>query len=177
MKKFVLPNFIPFLLYRIMAKGIGLASEDYAKLGLGITDARVMMVLLHNPDITVGKLASISCIEQSALSHMLRRLARARLLARQRHDEDSRSVTVRLTAKGAAVASTCSEIALRHEQIMIAGLDRQQAKLLRDHLHQVFENTEQHITNSIELAPKRPRLRRAGAAGKARAVSGQRHRR
>lgn len=139
----VLGDFVPFLLYRIVAKGVRLASEEYADLDLGIQDARVLIVLLHNPGIRVGMLAELTCIEQSALSHQLRRLSKAKLLTRERVADDNRSVAIKLTAKGLRVAQRCYELARMHDEILLGDIPAEEVDLLRRTLRQMYDNANE----------------------------------
>jgi DNA-binding MarR family transcriptional regulator len=136
----VLKNFVPFLLYRVMAKSVTLAAADFAGLGLSIQEARVLIVLLHNPGIRVGALADFTCIEQSAMSHMLRRLSRDKLVIRERVAADNRSVEIRLSPKGQRVAQKCHQFAISHSDLLLNDVSAADATLLRQVLRQMYEN-------------------------------------
>ncbi len=139
----VLRNFVPFLLYRVIAKGVRLASAEYADMGLSVQDARVMIALLHSPRIRVRELADLTCIEQSAVSHMLRRLSRNQLLSRERVAHDNRSVQVRLTAKGERLARRCYGLAQTHNEAMLRGVSKSETDMLRTLLRRLFDNVNQ----------------------------------
>jgi DNA-binding MarR family transcriptional regulator len=136
----VLQNFVPFLLYRVMAKSVTLAAADYAGLGLSIQEARVIIVLLHNPGTRVGALADFTCIEQSAMSHMLRRLSRNKLVSRDRVAHDNRSVEITLTAKGQRIAEKCQRFADFHNGQLLDGVDPDAAAALRRTLRHMYAN-------------------------------------
>lgn len=136
----VLQNFVPFLLQRVMAKSVTLAAADFAGLGLSIQDGRVLIVLLHNPGIRVGALANFTCIEQSAMSHMLRRLSRDKLVTRDRVAHENRSVQINLTAKGQSVAEKCERFADFHNSQLLEGVDPADATVLRRTLREMCAN-------------------------------------
>ncbi len=137
-----LQNFIPFLLYRVVAKAVSLASAEYAEMGLSIPEARVLIVVMNNPGIRAGKLAELTCIEQSALSHLLRRMSRKKILTRQRVEEDYRSVQIGLTVEGWRLAKACYTHGISHENILLRNIAPSQATLLRSLLRQMYENAE-----------------------------------
>jgi DNA-binding MarR family transcriptional regulator len=150
----VLRDFVPFLLYRIVAKSVRMAGAEYADLDLGIQDARVLIVLLHNPGIRVGTLADLTCIEQSALSHQLRRLSKAKLLTRERVEDDNRSVAIRLSAKGHRIAQRCYELAQMHDEILLGDIPEDEVELLRRTLRQMYDNANEWADRDPSLPAK-----------------------
>ncbi len=151
----VLEDFVPFLLYRVMARSVTLAAAEYAELGLSIQEARVMIALLHSPGIRVGALAEFTCIEQSAMSHMLRRLSRDGLLIRERVDDDNRLVQIKLTAKGLRAAQQCHSIGVSHSDLLLKDIGPPGAELLRKQLRQMYDNT----LRWAEMTKPRPEAR------------------
>jgi len=165
-----LEYFVPFLLYRVMARGLRQATSDYGSLGLGVPEARVLIVLAqHRGRIRAGSLAEITCIEASALSHLLRGLSRRGLVTRERVASDNRSIEVALTSKGWRVARVCVRKSHSHERVLLRRLTAGQQKLLRTLLHRMYDNAAAWARNgeTLALAPRRAaanarKARRAG---------------
>lgn len=141
-----LDYFIPFLLYRVMAKGIRRATNDYAKLNLTIQEARVLIALAQHRTMRVGSLAELTCIEQSALSHMLRSLSRRNLVKRDRVKDDNRSVDVALTTDGLDIARSCQELSKKHEEVMLSRFSGPEQRAVRSLLNKMYENVEEWAT-------------------------------
>lgn len=147
--------FVPFLMYRVMAKGLRQATSDFAEIGLNVPEARVMIVLLqHRGRIRAGALAEITCIEASALSHILRRLNRRHFISRERVQSDNRSVEVTLTEEGRRAAEFCSRASKSHEKVLLRRFDAGQRDLLRELLTQMYENAAGWPANGDYLALK-----------------------
>jgi DNA-binding MarR family transcriptional regulator len=132
-------NTVPFLLQRV-ANAMNDWHADFRKLGLSVLSVRVMAVLSLNGAATVGVLAEATSIDQSTLSHILRRLERARLIEKSREEHDNRSVRVQPTVKGRPLARKCFETAVKHERMLTSGLDAGQVGELKAALHQLYAN-------------------------------------
>lgn len=135
-----LDYFVPFLLYRVIARGVKRATTDYAKLDLGIQQARALIVLAQHRTMRVSALADVTCIEASALSHMLRGLSRRGLLTRSRAKQDNRAVEVALTAAGSRLAHTCVALSRKHEETLLRRLSEKERSALRATLRRMYEN-------------------------------------
>jgi DNA-binding MarR family transcriptional regulator len=114
---------IPFLMHGIVANSVAKATQEFGAMGLSIAEARVLVGVLQNPGIRVGHLSDLTCIAQSTLSHLLRRLGRQGLLHRKRVDHDNRSVIVELTAAGRQEAQACRRLAELQEQMIVANIE------------------------------------------------------
>lgn len=135
-----LSYFIPFLLYRVIAKGLKQATGDYAKLDLSLQEARLLIVLHQHKKMRAGTLAEITCIEPSALSHLLRRLVRRNLVMRARAPHDNRAVEVALTHAGRAVAQDCVSLSKTHEAVLLKRFSAAERKIVRALLNRMYAN-------------------------------------
>ena len=133
---------VPFTMHRVTALSVANATEEFAQHGLNVHGARVMVVLLQNPNVRVGEIAEITCIELSTLSHMLRRFERDGLITRRRPPDDNRSVIVALTARGRRVAADVHEIVKSHQTTMLAGIPAGDIAVLRRVLDLMAANVE-----------------------------------
>lgn len=106
MKEEMLKNEM-WLLVRAIAEGIedtlAPAAEES---GLTLTQVRVLMCCMHQPDLTAGELAKRSGMAAANLSSMCKRLEGQGLLYRLRDPEDERLVHIRLTVRGEAAMRT-----------------------------------------------------------------------
>ena len=129
---------IPFLMHGIVANSVARATEEFGAMGLSIAEARVLVGVLQNPGIRVGHLSDLTCIAQSTLSHLLRRLCRQGLARRKRVDHDNRSVIVELTAAGRQEAQACRRLVELQEQMIVANLEPARIEALRALLAEIY---------------------------------------
>jgi MarR family transcriptional regulator, organic hydroperoxide resistance regulator len=132
---------VPFLVARV-ATLMNAWHADFRSLGLSVLTVRVMAVLSLNGGTTVGDLAEATSIDQSTLSHILRRLERRKLIKKSRQDPDNRSVKVTTTGKGRALARKCHETAMKHDRDLIRGLPVAQVRALKKTLHKLYANVK-----------------------------------
>lgn len=128
---------VPALMHKIVATVTGKASAAFRVHGLNVQAARVMIVLLHHPGIRPGQLCDRAAIDNSTLSHMLRRLQAEALIVREKTEGDERSFSLHLTRKGRAVAQDCHRLSLDHEADLLGALDAAEAAQLRSFLLRV----------------------------------------
>ncbi len=152
-----LSYFVPFLIYRVIAKGVRKATADYAKFDLAIQEARILIVVRQHGSLRVGALADIACIEASALSHILRKLSRRGLVNRTRVERDNRAVDVALTPAGARLAATVAKISHAHENVLVKHFSAQEQRLLRALLNRMYENAAVWDLEDAGLALAGPR--------------------
>ena len=85
----ILPHPFAYRLHRIISVIEDKANRRIGAFGLRVQGLRVIL-WLHGGTQLVGELAECTSLEPSALSHILRRLASAKLVARERVDSDNR---------------------------------------------------------------------------------------
>jgi MarR family transcriptional regulator, organic hydroperoxide resistance regulator len=132
---------VPFLVARVATLMNGWHA-DFRKLGLSVLSVRVMAVLSLNGGATVGELAEATSIDQSTLSHILRRLERQKLVQKVRQDHDNRSVKVSVTAKGRVLAKRCHDTAMKHDRMLTRGLPESQKRALKSALQHLYANVK-----------------------------------
>jgi DNA-binding MarR family transcriptional regulator len=156
-----LSYFVPFLIYRVIAKGVRKATADYARFDLAIQEARILIVLRQHGAMRVGALADVTCIEASALSHILRKLGRRGLISRTRVEQDNRAVDVTLTPAGAKLAATVSKISHAHENVLVKRFSAQEQRVLRAMLNRMYENAAVWELEDAGLALAGPKTKAA----------------
>jgi DNA-binding MarR family transcriptional regulator len=107
---------------------------------LSIQEARALIVLAQHRTMRVSALADVTCIEASALSHMLRGLSRRGLLTRNRAKQDNRSVDVALTVTGSHLAQVCVALSRKHEATLLRRFSEKDRSALRAMLRRMYDN-------------------------------------
>lgn len=126
-----LNNQLCFALYSANLALNKLYRQLLAPLGLTYPQYLVMLVLWERDDITVSEIGEQLFLDSATLTPLLKRLASAGLIVRQRSRQDERQVAVTLTESGralqqqaltipesvrcAAACDTDSLVALQHE--------------------------------------------------------------
>jgi DNA-binding PadR family transcriptional regulator len=85
-------------------------------------------------------LAEQAALEQSTLSHILRRLEAQGHLRKERQPHDNRSVLVSLTQQGKPIAAHCWVAVQRHDVLLRQGVDAKAVELLKEVLNQLYAN-------------------------------------
>lgn len=129
---------LPFLMHCIVARMVETASAQFAVLGLNVADARVLLALMQAGEVRVGDLSEVTCITQSTLSHVLRRLAMQGLVTRTRAATDNRAIIVRLTPAGGLVARECVRLNAEQDVSMASHLTPRDGADLRRLLENLF---------------------------------------
>jgi DNA-binding MarR family transcriptional regulator len=131
---------IPYLIHRIAVRIEDSINAKARKYGLKVSEIRVLLRLLDHGDMRVGELASLTSLEPSALSHILRRIGEAGWVTRMRAPQDARQVLVSLTEKGRRLARLLHPHIRRYNDIAGRGIARPEIARLRAALDQIYEN-------------------------------------
>lgn len=129
---------LPFLMHCIVSLMVEKASSQFAALGLNVADARVLLAAMQAGEVRVGDLSEVTCIPQSTLSHVLRRLATQGLVTRTRAKSDNRAIIVRLTPAGGLVARECFRLNAEQDSSMARHLTESNGTDLRHLLEILF---------------------------------------
>lgn len=149
---------LPYLLQRI-AHALYSWHTDFRQIGLSVFAVRTLAVLSLNKQATVGELAEATFLDQTTLSHILRRLSASGLIEKTRSDEDARTVHVTLTAEGRRMAKLALDTAKSHDRELTEGMTPAQCDALRAALETLHDNIKRR-----ERAPeplKKPAKRKA----------------
>jgi len=131
---------LPFLLNRVAATISEAVTREFQPLGLNLYAVRVLILLYLDSEHTVGGLAQAAALEQSTISHILRRLEHQGLIERVRQKRDNRSVMVLLTEEGKEVGARCWKAVQRHDALLRRGLDAESGAQLEALLRHLYEN-------------------------------------
>ncbi|MEO5832680.1 MAG: MarR family transcriptional regulator [Nakamurella sp.] len=113
-------------LYRPILEPLGLTHPQYL----------VMLALWERAPQTASQLSHTLALDPGTLSPLLKRLAAAGLIERQRDSRDERQLAVRLTAQGMALRSAAEKVPGAVSERLGMGLDELAA--LRDDLNRVI---------------------------------------
>jgi DNA-binding MarR family transcriptional regulator len=150
-----LRDMLPFLINRIAARVSDAATQEFSQMGLNAFAGRVLILLHLDGPSTVGALAENAALDQSTLSHILRRLDAQGLLIKQRQDHDNRSVLVSLTDDGKRVAAVCYKTVQRHDAMLRTGIAPEDWAALKAGLIQLYANVpffEEQVASGLEKA-------------------------
>lgn len=139
---------LPFLINRIAATVTDGVSHMFQPLGLNVYAARVLILLHLDGDHSVGDLAQQASLDQSTLSHILRRLEKQGLVKRTRQALDNRSVLASLTPEGRISALKCWEAVQQHDALLRDGLDAVNAEVLEKLLKRIYKNVPSFRTTA-----------------------------
>jgi DNA-binding MarR family transcriptional regulator len=131
-------RYVPYLLGRISKSMASAASVLYrSRLGVGINDSRIIVVLARRPRITGKELAEDTSLNKSVVSRSLRVL-RAKGLVRIT-PSDGR-LEVQLTAAGREMHDRVSAVALERESLMLKSFSAAEKDALIGFLHRMIRN-------------------------------------
>jgi DNA-binding MarR family transcriptional regulator len=131
-------RYVPYLLGRISKSMASAASVLYrSRLGVGINDSRILVVLARRPRITGKELSEDTSLNKSVVSRSLRVL-RAKGLVRKT-PSDGR-LEVQHTAAGREMHDRVSAVALERESLMLKGFSTAEKDALIGLLHRMIKN-------------------------------------
>jgi DNA-binding MarR family transcriptional regulator len=131
-------RFVPYLLGRISRGIASAASILYRKrLGVGINDSRIVIVLARRPRITAKELSEDTSLNKSVISRSLSTL-RSKGIVRIEEREGRREVD--LTAAGRNLHDRISRVALDREDLMLNGFSNRERETLIKFLHRIMKN-------------------------------------
>lgn len=171
------------MLLNIIMSGLNNQSaKDLARLGVTPQMARSLVILLQHPRLRCSALARLLGLEATALSHLLRSLARKQLIVRNRVEKDNRAVEVHLTDKGKRIARACHQVVQMHESRMLQGFGAIDMRRLQQALYTIANNitpAERQLGGVVLAMNTRKTAKslsnggreRAGRAGRARATA------
>jgi DNA-binding MarR family transcriptional regulator len=158
-------RFVPYLLGRI-SKGISSAASVLyrQRLGVGINDSRLIVVLARRPRITGKEMSEDTSLNKSVVSRSLRVLRKKGLV---RIVPTDGRLEVELTPAGRGMHERVSRVALDREALMLKGFSAHEKQVLIDFLHRMLKNVP--LANSYDPL-------QGPAAGRGRGRAGARRR-
>ena len=139
-KNFVLEDFVPYLLNRIVNRLNSELKDALNAMKLTVTHWRVIAVLTARSPMTVSELVTLTVTEQSSLSRSLMQLETKGLVERVTNAEDARQVEVHLTPAGQAAFAKLWPLACGIADHALDGLSREEHDAFVETLHRILDN-------------------------------------
>jgi len=136
------PSFVENYLAYLLAKASHTVSSGFHKKlkqhNVPISTWRILGSC-QNQERTVGELAQLVLLNQSAMSKTLDKIEKDGLIQRRKDPSNRRAVYISLTAKGLALVGRLIPLANEHELQVFAHLDDTERQLLRKILKSTIE--------------------------------------
>lgn len=100
-----------------------------AEYGITYAQSFILFALLENDGLNIKSLAETLDIDSSAITGLVDRLEKEKLVARQVDSEDRRALRVFLTGKGRKLAETFFPVAVQFNQQLKAGLRKEEEEI------------------------------------------------
>lgn len=114
---------LSFLIYRTATRLERKASRLFAELNIQVADARILVLVLEFNELRMSDLCDYLELPQPTVSHQVERLVKRKFLARNRIDDDARTITVSLTTEGTAIAHRCEDMSAEIQNMVASHLD------------------------------------------------------
>ena len=112
-QQLLLKNQLCFPLYACGRKIVSNYTPYLKPLGLTYTQYVVMMVLWEHETVNVGQLGSVLHLDAGTLTPVLKRLAAAGYITRERSKEDERITIIGITPLGEELKERCKDIPMK----------------------------------------------------------------
>lgn len=136
---------LPFLTRSLRYLLRGQSDDLRAGAGLQAGDIGVLAVVSLNPGITQMDLASSLVLKKSAVTRVVQRLERRRLLERRRSTTDRRANRLTLTPEGQATAAALRDATRAMHEHWFAGIDPAEAAVFFDVLFRLVATLAQTL--------------------------------
>jgi MarR family transcriptional regulator, negative regulator of the multidrug operon emrRAB len=112
---------------------------DFGRLGLRTaTDAATLILLLQSDSASISALADVLELSHSSTVRVVDRLEKRQLVSRSRQDDDARSVRLRLTKKGHALATAALGARERTLRLLLSALSAEELRQFGESLTKVL---------------------------------------
>jgi DNA-binding MarR family transcriptional regulator len=156
-------DYLPYLVNRVgWLLVIDFGQNTLARHQLSIAMWRVLAVLANDDGQRQIDVAARTSIEVSTLSRVVTRMVKMGLVTRTRSATNNREVTVRLTAKGAAILAGIIPHAIELERRAISGVAAEDLNVVRRSLRQMYQNLA--ASGPLSRTTEAPPLRAAAAS-------------
>ena len=135
-----LGQYVPYLLNRAGRRVADAFTRELDRFGVTLPMWRVMASLRSAGPQRLGELSELTAIETSTLSRLLGQMQEKGLVRRARSRGDARAIAVSLTRRAAALTDRIVPLALRYEQVALAGMSDAEVAILKRLLAQIHRN-------------------------------------
>jgi MarR family transcriptional regulator, organic hydroperoxide resistance regulator len=138
----ILDDLLCFDLYSLSRSVTGLYRPVLEPHGLTYPQYLVLVVLTRSGPSSIGEIGRATRLDHGTLTPLLRRMAERGLVTLTRAEHDARSVTVELTADGAALEPVLVEAQCHLADAL--GMSAEQVRRLQSSLHRLARNLDQN---------------------------------
>ena len=160
MRDLQIESYIPYLVNRAATAMLNYSAHEFEKHGVTVPQWRILLTLWQHRECRFGELAQLTSIEPPTLSRLLNAMSKSRWVKRARIAEDTRSVSVSLTAAGAAHFEKTIPFAENVNRLYIEGLSKADLAVLRRTLATIYDNV-QHGRREARSRASVPRAARS----------------
>lgn len=160
---------LPYLLARLGVRMGELFARELAWDGLTLPMYRVLAALTEaaRPQ-RLGELSTLTSIETSTMSRLLTEMQRRGLITRERPENDQRSLSVGLAARGAELAARLIPRAAYYESVVTGDLPPRRAAQLKAELTQIYGRLDELEHEIADAEARRKALKPRLVAGRPR---------
>jgi DNA-binding MarR family transcriptional regulator len=140
---------VGYLLARVKSSMSNMVTQrTMAELGITSTQASVLFMIANGRCLLAAELARDYGIDASAVTRLIDRLEKRKLLSRERSSEDRRAVHLAVTAEGYAVAAHLPKIFENVLDTSLAGFTPEEVGFLKSMLRRILVNTGYFATDT-----------------------------
>ena len=126
-----LEHFLPYRLSVLTNRISQTIADTYAaRLGIGITEWRVIAVLGRHPGLSANGVAERTAMDKVAVSRTIARLLERGVVQRDTHGDDRRRSVLELSEAGYGIYDDVVPLALARERALLAHFDEDEKRLL-----------------------------------------------
>jgi len=140
-----------FMVHRINAELARIGNPLFRRLGVDLITSRILVVLLERGSAYVGDVVELMSLPQSTVSHQIKRLESAGLVARQADKSDNRAFIVSLTRKGTGVAEQCNLMSQAIYDEVFADVDTKRMAMLSSELENMVAKLKMVSSFNLDI--------------------------
>lgn len=152
-----LTDSFPYLLNRVGVRIGELFTQRISSYGVTLPMYRILAALWERPDQRLSDLSELTTIEISTLSRLIGTMKRKGLVSRQRLENNARTVSINLTAKGRTMTEELIPIAVHFEEVAVRNRPAEDVEWIKRFLREAYDglNEIQAEVTTLRAAPKR----------------------
>ncbi|WP_394777925.1 MarR family winged helix-turn-helix transcriptional regulator [Undibacterium sp.] len=112
------------------------------KLGLGLSECRVLLTAGFFSPVSVKDLAARANLDKSQASRSTEALIKKGLLVKEPNQQDGRGVVISLSGEGAGVYRKCMALANRRNEDLLSVLDEEEQKAFAVALEKIIQQAQ-----------------------------------
>ncbi|MCR9220133.1 MAG: MarR family transcriptional regulator [Alphaproteobacteria bacterium] len=141
-ERVLLESILPYQMNCVTFRMNQLLNRDLRRLGLAISNWRLLAVLDHNETASINELAAYAMLEQPTVSRLIARMEEDGLVRRDRVDADGRVRAISMTEAGRALYEKVRAITLAHAERALSDFTAAEKQALERMIARMRENIE-----------------------------------